>query len=52
MAVALLLISFLGCGRPKTAATVSGVISLDGEPLESGVISFYPISGGSTTAAQ
>jgi hypothetical protein len=52
MAATLLLISFLGCGRPKTTATVSGVISLDGEPLESGAISFYPISGGSTTAAQ
>lgn len=52
LAVALLLISFIGCGRPKTTATVSGVISLDGEPLKSGAISFYPISGGSSMAAQ
>ncbi len=52
MAVVLLLMVFSGCGRPKTTTTVSGVISLDGEPLESGAISFYPISGGSTTAAQ
>jgi hypothetical protein len=50
--VVLISIGFSGCGRQKTTAAVSGIISLDGTPLETGAISFYPISGGSTMAAQ
>ncbi len=35
-----------GCGGPKAGfATVSGVVTVDGAPAESGQISFFPIGG-------
>jgi hypothetical protein len=38
-----------GCGKPAGNATVKGEVTYDGKPIESGVISFYPIdpTGGS-----
>lgn len=52
MAVAILIVGLSGCGGEKTMATVSGTVSLDGNPLENGAISFYPISGGASMAPQ
>ena len=37
-----------GCGPSK--ATVSGEVKMDGQPLDSGVISFAPAAGGGASA--
>ena len=45
----LLLILFVGCADPTTGI-VSGTITVDGMPAETGAISFIPIDGRSTTS--
>lgn len=32
-----------GCRPPRTMATVTGVVSVDGQPLDNGSIAFYPV---------
>ena len=49
-AVALLLIAQLGCGGSDGMSEVTGTVTLDAKPLESGAISFVPVDGQSTTA--
>jgi hypothetical protein len=44
----MLLVAFAGCGGKP--ATVSGVVTLDGKPLERGSVGFTPISGGMRAA--
>jgi hypothetical protein len=39
-----------GCGGPG-AATVSGEVKVDGEPLQKGVISFSPLEGAGAVAS-
>jgi hypothetical protein len=43
-ALAVFLLAALGCGD-SGRASVSGSILVDGEPLQSGAISFYPMEG-------
>ena len=40
----IVLIPLLGCG-PATG-TISGTVTVDGKPVENGVISFIPVEGG------
>ncbi|MCA9231118.1 MAG: hypothetical protein KDA57_10725 [Planctomycetales bacterium] len=43
----LLLLLLAGCGsNDHQLATVSGVVTLDGEPLVGGVVNFQPVAGG------
>jgi hypothetical protein len=37
-----------GCGSGQQKAQVSGTVTLDGVPVETGVIQFYPTSRGQT----
>lgn len=48
----MLLLGLAGCGGPKTVAEVSGLVTVDGKPLDNGAITFYPVAGGSVKAAQ
>lgn len=41
----LLLAVFAGCGS-SFESRVSGEVTLDGEPLDSGTVSFFPVAGG------
>ena len=44
-----LLLAFVGCGEPPyDLAPVSGVVTLDGEPLAEAVVAFAPIGGRDT----
>lgn len=36
------LVLIVGCGSPDTRATVSGTITYDGEPVQTGVVAFEP----------
>jgi len=50
---ALLLVAALaaaGCGDDGKTALVSGAVEIDGEPLESGTMTFVPINGHTPTA--
>ncbi|TWT75678.1 hypothetical protein Pla123a_31880 [Posidoniimonas polymericola] len=47
---ALAALTQVGCGSYD--ATVSGSVSLDGEPLKSGTISFFPVADGPTAYAR
>lgn len=50
MAAAVALVTaFTGCGGPPKAK-VSGTVTLDGEPIENGTISFYPTGKDGQTA--
>ena len=40
----------VGCAKKSNRGTVSGNITLDGEPLKSGVIRFVPADGATATA--
>ena len=45
-----LLLAFVGCSKPPyELAPVSGVVTLDGQPLTEAVVSFAPIGGRETT---
>jgi len=44
----LLLLGVSGCGD-STMSDVSGKVTLDGKPVEQGVISFYPMDGKTST---
>ncbi len=46
----LLLVVQPGCRGSDGMSGVSGTVTLDGKPLESGAISFIPVDGQSTTA--
>ncbi len=48
LGVTLLLVA--GCSEPSTTAEVSGSVSVDGVPVESGSIGFFPVDGKSSTA--
>ncbi len=41
---------FTGCGPESNVATISGSISIDGKPTDSGSISFIPVNGEGPTA--
>lgn len=41
--LALILVAAIGCGRP---AEVTGRVTLDGEPVPAGVVTFTPVGGG------
>lgn len=45
---ALLVTALAGCGSGK--ATVTGKVTLDGQPLEKGTISFEPVDGATSSA--
>ena len=46
LAVASCLLTLVGCsGTESEAATASGMITLDGQPLDAGVITFVPVEG-------
>lgn len=47
----LLLATSIGCGSPTDRAAVSGTVTLDGEPLAEGTISFTPSAGGHSAGA-
>ncbi|MBX3427202.1 MAG: hypothetical protein KF688_16105 [Pirellulales bacterium] len=47
-AFSLVLTTFVGCGG--LPASVSGVVTLDGKPLERGVVGFAPTAGGPRAA--
>jgi len=46
--VAMALLMSIGCGPPAT--TVSGTVTLDGEPLPAAAIMFYPAAGDGPTS--
>jgi hypothetical protein len=46
--VALAILSFIGCG--PSATTVSGTVTLDGEPLPAAALMFYPAAGDGPTS--
>ena len=39
-----------GCGKQANKGTVSGSVTLDGQPLPTGIIRFVPADGGTSTA--
>ena len=41
----------LGCGGNSSTATATGVVSLDGQPLETGTVDFIPVAGTKGPAA-
>jgi hypothetical protein len=43
-------ILIVGCTKKSNRGTVSGTVTLDGEPLKSGVIRFVPADGQTATA--
>ena len=43
-------ILIVGCAKKSNRGTVSGNVTLDGEPLKSGVIRFVPADGATATA--
>jgi hypothetical protein len=49
LATALLLATLGGCGN-KLEAEVSGVVTLNGQPIGPGTVNFAPMSGGSNPA--
>jgi hypothetical protein len=40
----------IGCGKLPSRATVTGTVSLDGQPLSAGIIRFQPADGQTATA--
>lgn len=46
----LVLLFAAGCSDPPTTADVTGSVSVDGVPVESGSIGFFPLDGKSPTA--
>jgi hypothetical protein len=49
LGAALVLTTIVGCGQEKSV--VSGVVTLDGVPLDNGTIQFFPEKGDGQTAA-
>lgn len=39
-----------GCGSPKDIGTVSGTVTIDGQPAEKGSITFMPMEGGNPSS--
>ncbi len=52
LAVVLILSALAGCGRGVERVSVVGAVSLDGEPLADGSISFVPLAGGPSAGCQ
>jgi hypothetical protein len=50
-ATALLLLATAGCGGTNGTGTVTGVVTLNGEPLPAARVRFQPESGGAPSAA-
>ena len=50
IAMAGILLLLAGCAGDDTAGTVSGTVTLDGQPLKEGVIRFVPADGKTPTA--
>ena len=46
----LTLLALTGCGGDSKMATVSGAVTLDGNPVETGAITFVPANGNAPTA--
>jgi hypothetical protein len=42
--------AFPGCTKKSNSCTVSGIVTLDGEPVKSGIIRFVPTDGKTATA--
>ena len=38
-------LSFLGCGSERRGGTINGTVTLDGKPLEEGLVTFVPMDG-------
>jgi hypothetical protein len=47
---AALLALFVGCAENAKNAEVTGKVTVDGKPLETGAITFFPVDGMGTTA--
>lgn len=47
---AILTIAVVGCSSDSNLATIEGTVTLDGAPLEAGLIRFVPVDGQSPTA--
>ena len=45
IAAAFVLVLSVGCGSPSDVGFVTGVVTLDGEPVQHGSVSFYPAGG-------
>lgn len=43
-------LSTIGCGPESNMATITGTVSVDGKPADSGSISFVPVDGMAQTA--
>lgn len=43
--ICILAVSLGGCGAPENIGTVSGVVMLNGEPLQGALIQFEPLAG-------
>lgn len=41
-----ILISLAGCGKGENLVSVSGVVLLDGKPLDGATVTFHPVKGG------
>ncbi len=48
----LTLFSFSGCGNGEQFQSVSGTVTVDGQPLKKGIITFYAIGEGSTSGGE
>jgi hypothetical protein len=44
------LLQGIGCSKPATTAEVSGSVTVDGEPAETGAIGFFSVDGKSPTS--
>jgi hypothetical protein len=52
LGIPVLAILFLGCGAdPLGRQPVSGLVTLDGSPLENGTVSFHPVDNAATASA-
>ncbi len=48
----LALIPLSGCGKGEQFQAVAGTVTVDGKPLKSGGITFFPVGEGSTSGGQ
>lgn len=44
------IVAVVGCSAPADIGTVQGNVTLDGRPLEAGIVRFVPVDGQSPTA--
>jgi hypothetical protein len=51
-ACALVGVACLGCSKGPELGSVSGVVTMDGQPLPNAVVTFVPVAGGRAAAGQ